>query len=92
MQPSNTVAEPPAPVMDVRPPIEEQVPEEQPKPIPPDHELPAHASEPPQPPRQQKAPPVPKQPRSGVTAAIVATVIIVLGLAALATYAYLKTR
>lgn len=29
---------------------------------------------------------------SGVTAAIVATVVIVLGLAALATYAYLQTR
>ena len=33
----------------------------------------------------------PKQSKSGVTLAIIATVIIVLGLAALATYAYLKT-
>ncbi len=33
-----------------------------------------------------------KQPGSGIAAAIVGTVIIVLSLAALATYAYLKTR
>ncbi|HTB48548.1 MAG TPA: hypothetical protein VK712_00515 [Verrucomicrobiae bacterium] len=37
-------------------------------------------------------PTTPKQPSSGTGLAIFATVIIVLGLAALATYAYIKTR
>jgi hypothetical protein len=48
---------------------------------------------------QQKAakPPKPLKPvkpggANGITTAIIATVIIVLGLAALATYAYLKTK
>ncbi len=41
-----------------------------------------------------KKPPAPvkKTTNSGVATAIVATVIIVLGLAALATYAYIKTK
>jgi hypothetical protein len=34
----------------------------------------------------------PKPPKQGVAAAIFATVIIVLGLAALAVYAYIKTK
>lgn len=42
--------------------------------------------------KEPKKPPQPKQPKSGVGLAIAATVIIVLGLAALATYAYIKTR
>ena len=37
-------------------------------------------------------PTTPKQPSSGTGLAIFATVVIVLGLAALATYAYIKTR
>lgn len=37
-----------------------------------------------------KAPPKPKQPKTGVGMAVFATVIIVLGLAAMATFAYLK--
>lgn len=37
-----------------------------------------------------KKPSMPKKPASGVTMAIVATVFIVLGLASLAVYAYLK--
>jgi hypothetical protein len=36
-------------------------------------------------------PKVPKQPGNGVALAIIATVVIVLGLAALATYAYLAS-
>jgi uncharacterized protein HemX len=39
-----------------------------------------------------KPPKPPKQPGNGVTVAIVATVIIVLGLALLAVYAYLKQK
>ncbi len=47
----------------------------------------------PQPAKEAPAKPVvPKQPASGVGMAIFATVVIVLGLAALAAYAYLKTR
>ncbi len=37
-------------------------------------------------------PVTPKQPKSGNAGAIIATVIIVLGLAALATYAYLQPK
>ena len=39
-----------------------------------------------------KAPKPAKKPRNGVGMAIFATIIIVLGLAAMATYAYLKTQ
>jgi uncharacterized protein HemX len=74
---------PKPPVMDVVPP-------------PVATELPRTGDPKPQPPAQPKAAPEPpkppKQPGNGVTAAIVATVIIVLGLALLAVYAYLKQK
>lgn len=41
---------------------------------------------------KQKAPKPPKTPRSGAGLAIAATIIIVLGLAALFVYAYLRTN
>jgi hypothetical protein len=41
--------------------------------------------------KDKPAPKAPKQPKNGVGLAIMATVLIVLGLAALATYAYLQT-
>ncbi|HZL08077.1 MAG TPA: hypothetical protein VFC50_02695 [Candidatus Dormibacteraeota bacterium] len=45
------------------------------------------------PPAHQKAPPQAKKPRAaGVNAAIFATVVIVLGLAVLAVYAYTKQK
>lgn len=56
---------------------------------PPDTNPPA-AKQPTKPAPPPKAPP--KPPKQGVTAAIFATVIIVLGLAALAVYAYIKTK
>jgi hypothetical protein len=43
-------------------------------------------------PAAAERPTPPKPAKPGVAGAIVATVIIVLGLAALATYAYLKTK
>jgi len=42
--------------------------------------------------KAKQKPVAPKQPRSGVGAAIFATVVIVIALAALATYAYLKQQ
>ena len=46
----------------------------------------------PAPPNEDKAAPAPKEPGNGVGMAIFATVIIVLSLATLATYAYIKTQ
>ena len=77
----------PPPVMDVRPPEATDKPE----PPKPREDKQPEAAEPPQKQEQPKAV-VPKKPRQpGVGMAIVATVVIVLGLAALITYAYLKT-
>jgi len=78
--------------MDVVAPPPRSVDEPAPAPASPTdhHPHPAHA---PAEPAHQKAPSQPKPPRAnGVTAAISATVIIVLGLAALAVYAYLKQK
>jgi uncharacterized protein HemX len=82
----NTDIQPPQPATAPPQPTEAPVaapPEldEKPQPVAPKKEQP-----------KPTTPPKPKQPGTGVGAAIVATVIIVLGLAALATYAYLKTR
>jgi outer membrane biosynthesis protein TonB len=83
--PTPAEAPKPAPVMDVVPPpaaapqpdnVEPQVDKPEPK----------AAAKPPAP-----KPVTPKRPSTGMTPAIIATVIIVLGLAALAVYAYLKT-
>lgn len=77
-QESPTGGTPPSgPVMDVVPP-----PLAEPK---------AKAPAKPEPAAPVKPAP-PKQPGSSVTVAIIATVIIVLGLALLAVYAYLKTQ
>lgn len=92
MDTSSAQAQPtgPPPVMDVRPPetsapatAEQPVkPVEQKQPEKPIDEKPADLPK----------PVIPKKPRQpGVGLAIVATIVIVLGLAALATYAYLKT-
>lgn len=83
--------------MDVVPPQPPAAPAVEPEPVaaaPPDQGQP-QPPQPPSPPPQQKAPPKPKppkKPRNGVGTAIFATVIIVLGLAALAVYAYLKGK
>jgi uncharacterized protein HemX len=93
-----TVAPTPAPaVMDVIPPAEPVAPSP-----PPEAETESEAAAPdpaPAPPAAAKAdtpkPPAPKpaqEPSSHVTAAIMATVVIVLGLSALAVVAYLKSR
>jgi len=71
-----------APVMDVVPPPAA----DKPQPAAP-NPTPAPAAKPAKPAK----PVTPKQPSNGVGMAITATVIIVLGLAALAVYAYLKT-
>ena len=84
----------PTPVMDVvaAPPPESprspETPDTPPKPAEPDktHDKPPKPAPPPKPPKP------PKQPGSGVGLAITATMIIVLGLAALATYAYIQTH
>jgi len=57
-------------------------------------EQPATQSDPDKPvaPPEPQKPVTPKPPHTGVGLAITATVIIVLGLAALAVYAYLKTK
>lgn len=96
MEPSAPVAEPPAapspPVMDVTPPAPMATPPPEDEPdLTQNNEPVAPPPNKPKPPKA-KASPKPHNPNSSVTAAIVATVIIVLGLAALATYAYLKTR
>ncbi|HXE09805.1 MAG TPA: hypothetical protein VN554_00055 [Verrucomicrobiae bacterium] len=91
------------PVMDVVPPPTDQPmasAQSDPSPavqaVPPDDETPAPDSPAPQKaavPAKPQQPTTPKQSgKPGVTTAIVATVVIVLGLAILATYAFLKTR
>lgn len=85
----------PRPAMDVVPRRAHEQPEVRPAP-PPEAAAdgkPAPQETPPAIPAEEpKKPPVPKQPKNGVGTAIAATVIIVLGLAAMATYAYIKTR
>ena len=76
----------PKSVMDiVPPPAQEQVAT-----APPEQAADKAEATPATPDKQPEKPSLPKPKREGVTAAIFATVIIVLGLAALATYAYLK--
>jgi hypothetical protein len=84
-----------APVMDVRPPQAEAAPVREPKaeeaPKPADDK----ETKKPEKVKKEKPPKVvtPKKPRQpGVGTAIFASVVIVLGLAALAVYAYLKTQ
>ncbi len=80
--------------MDVKPPDISPEPLATP---PPDAE-PEHKEEPPKDDKKKDDKPKtvqskqPKQPHSGVGAAIFATVVIVLALAAMATYAFIKTR
>ncbi|MGC1177378.1 MAG: hypothetical protein WA843_04885 [Candidatus Saccharimonadales bacterium] len=85
----------PAPVMDVvPPPIEKPADQANSSPVPDtpvkqkDAKHAAKAAKK----AAAKQPTLPKQPGHGVGLAIFATVIIILGLAALATYAYLKTN
>jgi hypothetical protein len=87
----------PAPVMDVVPPRPKAEPavgtSPEPMAIAPPEEVDPKAKPAAQPTDQKaapKPPKPPKQPGNGVTVAIVATVIIVFGLALLAVYAYLK--
>jgi hypothetical protein len=85
----------PGPVMDVVPPRPKAEPAAGASPEPMAVAPPEEANSKVQPARQKaapKPPKPPKQPGSGVTVAIVATVIIVLGLALLAVYAYLKQK
>lgn len=81
---------PAGPIMDVVAPPPESADEAAPASAPaPDHPK----SQPPSAPAHQKGPPQPKPPKApGVGAAIYATVIIVLGLAALAVYAYIQQQ
>ncbi|HVC36415.1 MAG TPA: hypothetical protein VNE40_03160 [Candidatus Dormibacteraeota bacterium] len=76
---------PTRPVMDVQPP---------PKAVPPaTNETSGQTIAQPEPVTTPKAPKIAQPPRSpGVSLAIFATLIIVLGMAALITYAYLKSR
>lgn len=72
------------PVMDVTPPRQEAQLHQPPA----EEESPEQPTKPHDAPKQNKPP---KPPKNGVGMAIFATVVIVLGLAALATYAYIKT-
>jgi uncharacterized surface anchored protein len=84
-----------APVMDVRPPQAGAPAAEQPKPADAPQQAPDEKPKKPEKAKDEKPPTpvVPKKPRQpGVGAAIFASVVIVLGLAALAVYAYLKTQ
>ena len=83
--PADTPSTPPAPIMDVKAPGATSA---APAAAPPAAAKPATKLDKSAPP--PKAPPKPKT--KGVTAAITATVIIVLGLAALAVYAYINTK
>lgn len=79
------------PVMDVKAPPPEDG-QDAAAPTPPPQSLPdadEHKDKTPAKPAVKK---LSKKPRDGVTTAIVATVIIVLGLAILATYAFVKTQ
>ncbi len=81
-----------APVMDIKPPV----PVDKPHNLPADPAM-SHSQESKpishQPETKQQAiPAVPKQPSNGTGGAIFATVVIVIALAALATYAYIKTN
>jgi hypothetical protein len=95
-EPAQTTSEPPVkPVMDVRPPQPETAANSavhEAPPEPDDSEPEAKAAKAEKPPKPTKVV-KPKQPRgNGVTAAIFASVVIILGLAALAVYAYLKSN
>lgn len=88
-------------VMDVKAPPPADPPKPPPAASPTVHNEPASTSPPNKPEKsdnkknevpQQTAKKPPKPAAKGVTAAIFATVIIVLGLGGLAVYAYLKTR
>lgn len=86
------------PVMDVVPPPKSSAPSPEsadgvktPPPSPSDPAQAAEAASKKDQPKQKVAKP-PKAPRSGAGLAIAATVIIVLGLAALFVYAYLRTN
>jgi hypothetical protein len=74
-----------APVMDVAPPPASPAPIEE-LPSEPQNQPDQQANKPSKPPKAGRS----DEPKSGVALAIVATVIIVLGLAAMATYAYMK--
>jgi len=77
-----------APIMDIAPPpVAPSSSTDQALPEPPKQE----AEIPHEAPKKQKVTKPPKQPGSGVGLAIVATVIIVLGLGAIAAYAYIQT-
>jgi uncharacterized protein HemX len=79
---------PAKPVMDVAPP---KPPEVHPDPSEEKPDKPAKTDKP-APKPKRPAPPKKSADNSGVGMAIAATVVIVLGLAAMATYAYLKTQ
>jgi hypothetical protein len=72
----------------VPPPVVQSVPDAQDKPEPTEKQLPKT----PEKPKKPSKPVAFKRETNGVTAAIVATVVIVLGLAVLAVYAYIKTK
>lgn len=85
--PAPTIEAPQPPVMDVQPPAPAPAPD-----VPADKQRSKESPEPAKPAPKAVKPKAPKQPGSGVGFAIAATVVIVLGLAALATYAYLQTK
>ena len=91
--PAPTPAEPkPAqPVMDIVPPRPAELVKTPPKEETPPSSVPQQPEAKAQKPAALKTPKPPKQPRSGVGLAILATVLIILGLGALCTYAYLRT-
>lgn len=80
---------PPEPMAVKQAPPDEDTGETDQKEKPESQSQPADAKSKTKPPKQ---PATPKQPKNGVGMAIAGTVIIVLGIAALATYAFLKTR
>ena len=81
-----------APVMDIKAPAKTLASEPVKTPPPEPEETPAESTDPkPQPEKTPKPPRPPKQPGSGIGLAICATVIIVVSLAGLFVYAYLRT-
>jgi hypothetical protein len=72
----------------IPPPVAQPVQDVQDKPEPTEKQLPQATEKPKKPPK----PVTFKKETNGVMAAIVATVVIVLGLAVLAVYAYIKTK